>query len=39
MTQVIGGLGISVLTTSAGVISDKQAQKRQLGGEVICHVW
>jgi len=39
ITPVIGGLGVSILTTSAGIVSDKQAQKRQLGGEVICHVW
>ena len=39
MTSVIGGLGISILTTNTGIISDKQAHKRKLGGEVICHVW
>lgn len=36
---VIGGLGISILTTSAGVISDRQARKLGVGGEVICNVW
>jgi small subunit ribosomal protein S8 len=39
MTSVIGGLGISILTTSKGIISDKQAQKLSVGGEVICHIW
>lgn len=39
MTSVIGGLGISILTTNKGIVSDKQAQKLLVGGEVICHVW
>ncbi|MCB9493354.1 MAG: 30S ribosomal protein S8 [Epsilonproteobacteria bacterium] len=37
--QVIGGLGISILTTSKGVITDRQAKKLNVGGEVICHIW
>ena len=36
---VIGGLGISVVTTSKGLMTDKQAKKLALGGEVICAVW
>lgn len=36
---VIGGLGISILTTSKGVMADKEAKQRSLGGEVICTVW
>ncbi len=36
---VIGGLGISILTTNRGVISDKQAKELAVGGEVICTVW
>jgi small subunit ribosomal protein S8 len=39
LTPVIGGLGVSILTTSAGVITDRQAKKLAVGGEVICHVW
>ena len=39
VTFVIGGLGISILTTSKGVLTDKQAKKLNIGGEVICHVW
>ncbi len=39
ITPVIGGLGISILTTSSGVITDRQAKKLGVGGEVICHVW
>ena len=39
MTSVIGGLGISILTTSKGVMTDKQATQQGIGGEVICHIW
>jgi small subunit ribosomal protein S8 len=39
LTSVIGGLGVSILTTNAGIIADKQARKKSVGGEVICHVW
>lgn len=37
--SVIGGLGISILTTSSGLVTDRQAKKLGVGGEVICHVW
>jgi small subunit ribosomal protein S8 len=36
---VIGGLGISIITTSKGVMTDKDAKKQQVGGEVICTIW
>lgn len=36
---VIGGLGISILTTSRGVLTHKEAKKLQVGGEIICTVW
>ncbi|KIX85299.1 30S ribosomal protein S8 [Vermiphilus pyriformis] len=36
---VIGGLGISILTTSAGLMTHKQAKQRGIGGEIICSVW
>jgi len=36
---VIGGLGISILTTSQGVITNKKAEQLGVGGEVICTVW
>ncbi|MBU1007469.1 30S ribosomal protein S8 [Candidatus Dependentiae bacterium] len=39
VTPVIGGLGISILSTNQGIIADKQARKMSVGGEVICHVW
>ena len=37
--KVLGGLGIAILATSKGVISDKEARKLGVGGEVICYVW
>ncbi len=37
--KVLGGLGIAIISTSNGVISDKQARKLGVGGEVICYVW
>jgi small subunit ribosomal protein S8 len=36
---VIGGLGINILTTNAGVMTDKKARKLSVGGEIICRVW
>ena len=37
--RVLGGLGIAIVSTSAGVITDKEARKKNIGGEVICYVW
>ncbi|MFO7266142.1 MAG: 30S ribosomal protein S8 [Limnochordales bacterium] len=37
--RVLGGLGIAVLSTSKGVMTDKQARKLGVGGEVLCYVW
>ncbi|MDY3052736.1 MAG: 30S ribosomal protein S8 [Ndongobacter sp.] len=36
---VLGGLGIAILSTSHGVMTDKQARKEGVGGEVVCYVW
>ncbi len=36
---VMGGYGIAILTTSKGIISDREARKAGIGGEVICYVW
>jgi len=36
---VLGGLGISIVSTSRGIVTDKQARKERLGGEVLCNVW
>ena len=37
--RVLGGLGIAVISTSKGLITDKLAEKEGLGGEVLCYVW
>lgn len=37
--RVLGGLGIAILSTSQGVMSDKVARQSNVGGEVICYVW
>lgn len=37
--RVLGGLGIAVISTSQGVMTDKKARKSGLGGEVLCYVW
>tara|TARA_B100000700_G_scaffold326079_1_gene436618 strand:+ start:752 stop:1150 length:399 start_codon:yes stop_codon:yes gene_type:complete len=39
MPRVLNGLGISIITTSAGVVSNKRAKELSVGGEVLCHVW
>ena len=37
--KVLDGFGISILSTSKGVMTDKQARKMKLGGEILCAVW
>jgi len=37
--RVQGGLGVAIITTSQGIMTDKEAKKRGIGGEIICHVW
>ncbi len=37
--SVLGGLGIAILSTNKGIITDKQARKEQVGGEVLAFVW
>ncbi|KAF5053573.1 30S ribosomal protein S8 [bioreactor metagenome] len=37
--KVLGGLGIAILSTSQGIITDKKARTQGVGGEVICYVW
>lgn len=39
LKPVLGGLGICILSTSRGVISDREARQRKLGGEVLCEIW
>lgn len=37
--RVLGGLGVAVLSTSQGLMTDREARKRRTGGEVLCYVW
>jgi small subunit ribosomal protein S8 len=37
--RVLGGLGVAVLSTSQGLMTDREARKRRMGGEVLCFVW
>lgn len=39
LPQVQGGLGVAVVSTSQGLMPDREARKRRLGGEVLCEVW
>ncbi len=39
LPKVLGGLGIAIISTSKGVVTDKVARKENIGGEVICYVW
>lgn len=37
--KVLGGLGIAIISTSAGILTDREARAKNVGGEVICYVW
>ena len=37
--RVLGGLGVAVLSTSQGLMTDREARKRNVGGEILCFVW
>ncbi|CEP68031.1 Ribosomal protein S8 [Moorella glycerini] len=37
--KVLGGLGVAVISTSKGILTDKQARREGVGGEVICYIW
>ncbi len=37
--EVLGGLGVSILSTSKGIVTGHQARERRLGGEILCNVW
>lgn len=39
LPRVLGGLGIAMISTSQGIMTDKQARKTGVGGEVICYIW
>jgi small subunit ribosomal protein S8 len=37
--RVLGGLGVAVLSTSQGLMTDREARRRKMGGEILCFVW
>ncbi len=37
--RVLGGLGVAVVSTSQGLLPDREARRRRLGGEIVCEVW
>jgi len=37
--RVLGGIGVAILSTSSGVMTDNEARKQNIGGEVLCYVW
>lgn len=39
LKPVLNGLGIKILSTSGGVVSDREARQRRLGGEILCELW
>ena len=39
LPKVLGGLGVAIISTNKGVITDKEARKLGVGGEVLCFVW
>ncbi|HEX8770521.1 MAG TPA: 30S ribosomal protein S8 [Acidimicrobiales bacterium] len=39
LPRVLGGLGVAVLSTSNGLMTDREARERRVGGEVLCYVW
>ena len=39
LPRVLGGLGVAVLSTSQGLMTDREARERRVGGEVLCYVW
>ena len=39
MPKVLGGLGIAIVSTNKGIMTDREARKQHVGGEVLCYVW
>ena len=37
--RVLGGMGVAILSTNQGLLTDREARERRVGGEVLCHVW
>ena len=39
LAPVLSGLGVAIISTSSGVMTDKEARRQNLGGETLCHIW
>jgi small subunit ribosomal protein S8 len=39
LPRVLGGIGIAIISTSQGIMTDREARRQKLGGEVLCYVW
>ncbi|MCD6364024.1 MAG: 30S ribosomal protein S8 [Synergistetes bacterium] len=39
LPKVMGGLGIAIISTSSGIMTDKEAREKGIGGEVLCYIW
>ncbi len=39
LPRVLGGIGIAVISTSSGIMTDREARRQNLGGEVLCYIW
>ncbi|MBC6419879.1 MAG: 30S ribosomal protein S8 [Prochloron sp. SP5CPC1] len=39
LPKVLGGIGIAIVSTSRGIMTDREARRQGIGGEVLCHVW
>ncbi len=39
LPKVLGGIGIAIISTSKGIMTDREARKQGIGGEVLCHIW
>ncbi len=37
--QVLGGMGVAIISTSKGLLTDRKAKKENLGGEILCYIW
>jgi small subunit ribosomal protein S8 len=37
--RVLGGIGLAILSTSSGIMTDAEAREKKVGGEVLCYIW
>lgn len=39
LPRVLGGIGIAIISTSRGIMTDREARKQKVGGEILCYIW